>query len=370
MTDFRTRKLIRTVKSKPLEDAPNFTTSEVIARIKKAKASKAFGPDGMSSLHLKHLGPRGIQFLTTIFNASLRYCQIPAIWKTSYVIPLPKGGKDPNLAASYRPVSLLCPAVKILEALLLPSIVEHLPPVSHQHGFRPRHSTTSALLKLTTDIASGFNQKKPASRTVVVALDLTKAFDSVDHRTLIELVSNSTLPSATTRWLSCYLRGRQAKTIFRDTMSTARIVRTGVPQGSVISPSLFNAYIRDLPTPPEGVNIVSYADDITVYASGSNIVQCTALINEYLKILAEFLDDRLLKVSVAKSTVTLFTPDNSQARSHPQVKLNGNVLPLEKRPKLLGVVFDTKFTFAEHANTTTAKVRRRNNIIRALAGTG
>ena len=115
-----------------------------------------------------------------------------------------------------------------------------LSPAKDQHSFRPRHSTTSALLQLTTDIETGFNQQKPPQCTVCVAIDLTAAFDTVSHDTLISKIVGSSLPPAITRWLSCYLRGRQAATSFRGTKSSMRIVRTGSPQGSKLSPSLFN----------------------------------------------------------------------------------------------------------------------------------
>ena len=119
---------------------------------------------------------------------------------------------------------------KVLEALILPTINEFLSPAKDQHGFRPRHSTESALLPLTTDIETGFNQRKPPHHTVCVAIDLTAAFDTVSHDTLISKIVGSSLPPAITRWLSCYLRGRQAATSFRGTKSSTRIVRTGVPQ--------------------------------------------------------------------------------------------------------------------------------------------
>ena len=85
---------------------------------------------------------------------------------------------------SHRPISLLCPASKVPERLILPMLTTTPIPNYTQHGFRPRHSTTTALLPLSTAIAVGFNQRKPASRTAALAIDFAKAFDSVDHQTL------------------------------------------------------------------------------------------------------------------------------------------------------------------------------------------
>ena len=129
---------------------------------KSCRNSKAFGPDKLSIFHLKHLGPRAIEYITTLFNLSVTTCQIPLIWKSSLIIPIPKPGNDTSSqGTSYQPISLLCPAAKVLESLLLPTINTYLLLAQDQHGFRREHSTTSALLQLTTDVAVGFNQRKP-----------------------------------------------------------------------------------------------------------------------------------------------------------------------------------------------------------------
>ena len=122
---------------------------------------------------------------------------------------------------------------------------------------------TSALLQLTTDIETGFNHLKPPHRTVCVAIDLTAAFDTVSHDTLISKIAGSSLPPAITRWLSCYLRGRQFATSLICINSSS-----GVPQGSKLSPSLFNYYIANMPKPTTPVKRVCYADGITVWAFG------------------------------------------------------------------------------------------------------
>ena len=147
---------------------------------------------------------------------------LPSIWKTSLVIPIPKPGKDSSQGASYRPISLLCPASKVLKALILSSINEFISPAKDQHGFRPRHSTTSALLQLTTDIETGFSHREPPHSTLCVAIDLTAAFDTVSHDILISKIAGSTPPPAIIRWMSCYLRGRQVATRFRGTKSSTR----------------------------------------------------------------------------------------------------------------------------------------------------
>ena len=119
--------------------------------------------------------------------------------------------------------------------------------VFYQHGFRREHSTTSALLQLTTDVVAGFNLRKPPDRTVCVSVDLPAAFDTVCHNNLLSNINISHLPPATAQWLSYYLRCRQAKTCFRGVKSTSRKVNTSVPQGPKLSPSLFSFYIADMP---------------------------------------------------------------------------------------------------------------------------
>ena len=114
--------------------------------------------------------------------------------------------------------------VKVLESLFLPTINKYLIPAHDQHGFRREQSITSTLLQLPTDVAIGFNQRKPPDRTVCIAVDLSGTFDTVCHNNLLSKINRSQLSPATARWLSCYLRGRQAKTCFRGVKSTSRKV--------------------------------------------------------------------------------------------------------------------------------------------------
>ena len=363
------RKVTKNIRKNSLENPNIHTVEETIEAIKKSKASKAIGPDKISNIHLKHLGIAGITFLTKIFNLSLKTCEIPDIWKSSIIIPLPKPGKDHSESTAYRPVSLLCPAIKVMERLLLPILDHHLQVPDFQHGFRKNHSTITALHDFNQDVSEGFNKNIPPDRTVLVQIDLSKAFDMVSHDKLINGLNDSDLPPHLKRWLNCYLRGRQSKVQFRNTTSTSRNIRTGVPQGAVTSPLLFSFYLAKLPLPPEGISIIQYADDISIYSSGTDLELITKKLNQYLVTLSDFLEERELIVSPEKSTVTLFSPDTKEFKIHPQIFLRNRLVPLENKPKLLGVIFDSLHKFCHHIQASVNNVKPKINILKLLAGT-
>ena len=118
-----------------------------------------------------------LAFLTELFILSVAGVDIPAIWKNSIIIPILKARKLREQGDSYRPISLRSPAAKILEQLL-PTIVEALGTCSSQHALYPKRSTTSALLPISARRVSGFNKRKPPSRTIAIAVDISKAFES------------------------------------------------------------------------------------------------------------------------------------------------------------------------------------------------
>ena len=130
-------------------------------------------------------------------------------------IPIPKPDKDPTKSSSYRPISLLSPIAKLIERLLLPTLKVHLPSPAHQHGFKPLHSTTTALQNISHPIAAGFNHPKPPLRTIVTSLDLTKAFNTVNLTTLKIKRFSSSLSSTITKFLCNYLHGRNQQVLFR-----------------------------------------------------------------------------------------------------------------------------------------------------------
>src|SRR4029077_7787328 len=135
------------------------------------------------------------------------------VWKLAKIIPIPKPNKDLTEGGSYRPISLLSPIAKTLEKVILPYITSNIPQINHQHGFKPSHSTTTALHQLTNQIIQGFNQKPP-ERTIVVSLDLSKAFDTVNIHLLINKLHKTKVPNVLIKFIANYIKGRKGCTLY------------------------------------------------------------------------------------------------------------------------------------------------------------
>ena len=226
------------------------------------------------------------------------------------------------------PLLLLCNPLKILERLVLTNITPHIPLSPTQHGFRAHHSTTTLLTTLTQHIHEGLNTPKPAHRTMLATIDISKAFDTVPRTLLIQKIYNTNIDIYHKRWLANFLTGRHAYTEHKGKPSTTRRYTNGVPQGSVLSPTLFNLYMHDIPLPihPD-THILSYADDITIYSQHPNFETAAAQLQEYIYTLEEWLQTNRLKVSPTKSTLTLITPWNQEYSDQPTYTLNNTPIP-------------------------------------------
>ena len=363
------RKTLRRLKRKPSDPKITITIAQTTKAIKSCKNSKALGPDGISPIMMKNLGPNGIKFLTSIYNQSVNKAIIPTIWKTGRIIPLLKPQKPSDQGPSFRPISLLSPPAKILESILLPEISASINFAPHQHGFRKGRSTTTALQTLSDKITKGLNMLKPVDRTVVVAIDLSKAFDTVNHEILLQDILELNLNNNIKRFLTAYIRGRQTFVEFRNKRSKFRKMRQGVPQGGVLSPILFNLYMSKMPPPPTGISLVTYADDSNVLTSGTNIKQMCNNLNQYLQTLDTWFKDRNLFISPAKSSATLFSTAPNEMNLKLPIKINNEEVPTVKHPKFLGVTFDSTLSFKFHSDNMKDKINSRNNILKALSGT-
>ena len=354
----------------PSLGTPPFTPTMVSAAIRKTKNTTSTGPDGISYLHLKHLGSHAIRALTQIFNHSITNNCIPNMWKLANITPLLKPHKPPTERTSYRPISLLSNPSKILERLVLQDITPDIPLAPSQHGFRAQHSTSSLLTHMTQIIHEGLNQSKPAKRTIIAAIDISKAFDTTPRHLLINKILNTHIQPHYKKWLANFLTGRHGKTQYNGKSSTTKRYTDGVPQGAVLSPTLFNLFMHDIPTPTDpSVHLLSYADDITILSQHSKHETAASNLQTYIHSLEDWLNTNRLKVSANKSSLTLITPYNRELNITPHVTLNNTPLPINNTPKILGVTFDRMMTFRPHTTDINTKAKQRLNVLRALTHT-
>ena len=155
----------------------------------------------------------------------------------------------------------------------------------------------------------------PPVRTITVALDMGKAFDTISIHTLIRKLLQTSIPGTIIKFIANYIKGRKAYTTYRNHKSRQRQFKTGVPQGGVFSPTLFNMYTSDLPPPSSPVQVMAYADNITITSTHTSTSAAKKYIQPYLQKVFSWTKQNNLILNPGKTTYTLFTPDPAEYKA-------------------------------------------------------
>ena len=237
----------------------------VILVFKELNDTNAFGSDGIPFSYLKDALPVLIYYIFIIINTSIVTGIFPKSWKHPFVIPYYKNGDTDNVG-NYRPISLLPILSKVLEKIVanqLMSFLEENKLLSEsQHGFRKNLSTETALMKVNEAIYNNIDNQKIS---LLLLLDLSKAFDSVSHEILLEKCIDFNIDQF---WFENYLSDRVQSVKLDSAISSSRQVKYGVPQGSILGPILFLVYINDMSKVLNEYILVQYADDSQIILSG------------------------------------------------------------------------------------------------------
>ena len=343
--------------------ALEFSLETVRNVIKNLDQRKAVGPD---LIHNKLLvkavdiisGP-----LATLFTRSLEEGKFPTIWKKAHVTPIHKKG-DKNLCTNYRPISLLSCVGKVMEKCIQKHLLDFITVnnllTTSQSGFIPGDSTTNQLLCIYDDFCKSLDQQ---STTQALFFDISKAFDRVWHRGLIHKLNAIGIRGSLLKWFTDYLSNRKQSVVIKGKSSTYKTVSSGVPQGSVLGPTLFLIYINDIVNDIES-EVKLFADDTSMYLQMNDGLRRTNILNSDIQKILIW--SRLWKVDFNPSKTELLTISNHRNPDTYPLTFDNSILSENFTHKHLGVVLQNDCQWKSHIESIIAKIRPQIACLRSF----
>ncbi len=351
------------------EDIPYnqpFTIKELKTVINSKKGT-ATGLDRTSYTMLKHLPKNTLKILLNLFNKIWKTGILPQNWRESLIVPILKPNKNAHNADSYRPISLTSNLCKTLEAMVTNRLSHHLEFNNllnpNQAGFRKNKSTTDHLVRLQHHIRMAQHKKQ---YTVAVFLDFSKAFDMVWKPGLLQKLTNKGISGSMFNFVTSFLSDRSFKLKMDGQISDSYTLQNGTPQGSIISPLLFNIMVDDLFIKiPKDVITSQFADDAALWTSHKNPHTAQKKIQHELDKIEKWTKLWGFKLSPLKSVTILFKTQY-QRKQNITLNINQHSIPQKSETKFLGVIFDQNLTWTPHIKHLIERCKLDINILKIL----
>ena len=294
-----------------------------------------------------------IQPLTYIIDLSLSSGVVPDQMKIARVIPLFKSG-DLSLFTNYRPVSVLPAFSKNLERIVYNRLINFLNKYSilscNQYGFRKNHSTAYALIQLYDKLSDAIDK---GNVTLGLFIDLSKAFDTVNHDILVAKLEFYGVRGVALEWFESYLSCRSQFVQYNGYSSSSKYIKRGVPQGSILGPLLFLLYINDLCDVSKALDFILFADDTNIFYSHKDQNYLMEIVTTELKKLSSWFQASKLSINIKKSNFILF-----------KTKQNRRKLDLHFLINLfLGVILDEHLSWKPQIQNVARKISKSIGII-------
>jgi endonuclease/exonuclease/phosphatase (EEP) superfamily protein YafD len=355
-------KIRKNMDNKPLSESDEFinvlsefepTTIDEVREIINETGIKCSPADPLPQLLVKQNIDILLPIIVKMVNLSLSTGNVDGM-KLADIIPLLKDDSlDPNVLNNFRPVSNLLFLGKVIEKVVLKRLNDHLSKnnlhCSDQSAYKKNHSTETLLVKITNDILVASDSR---SATVVMLLDLSAAFDTVDHKLLLNILAKEIgLKGTVLAWFRSFLMGRSQRVRLGIVTSETILIKFGVPQGSVLGPVLFNLYIRSIYNCVKrlGFDISGYADDHQILKSFKPNEQLSLLaiqLDNCFNTIKSWMSDYYLKMNDSKTQIIIFGPSKVLGDIRIRgLNTTGTAIRFISTVKNLGIMMDSHLTF-------------------------
>ena len=339
---------------------------EIEEKICKLKVRKATGPDGVSARLLKSAGMSIAPSLKGVFEHSAKACKPPDQWKIARVSAAFKKGREED-RTFFRPLSMLSIPSKLMESCVADTIINHVVTQnlldSRQWAYRKGKSTEQLLIHLTERWREAVEKKLYVG---ILFVDFTKAFDTVSHNMLLQKINDLGIRGDLWQWIKNYLTERRQFVRINGCDSDTHIMTHGVPQGSVLGPTLFSLFTNDLPKSLRSAETYLYADDTTIYCIAETMDLLTNTLNHALAELQKWCERYLMVPHPEKCKAMIVQRQSSFIGPIQALRLGKNIIKWTTSERLLGVQVDDKLSWSDHAANVAKSFASKLSLLRCM----